>query len=153
MIAWFQRLFSVLGDPRPGIDVRLNAVLAQFLELLTGPANSETRNTLPASLDRLMRKLMEQPEARWPAEEMAKVARLSHSQLRRLFHQHMGVTPRSFLRNQRLVRAQRLMQESSLSLQEIAETCGFFDAFHFSREFKKVVGQSPSAWRAAEWGG
>jgi AraC-like DNA-binding protein len=45
------------------------------------------------------------------------------------------------------------MQESSLSLQEIAETCGFFDAFHFSREFKKVVGQSPSAWRAAEWGG
>jgi transcriptional regulator GlxA family with amidase domain len=96
---------------------------------------------------------MEQPEARWPAEEMAKVARLSHSQLRRLFHQHMGVTPRSFLRNQRLVRAQRLMQESSLSLQEIAETCGFFDAFHFSREFKKVVGQSPSAWRAAEWGG
>ena len=47
---------------------------------------------------------------------------------------------------------QRLMQESDLSLQQIAASCGFFDAFHFSREFKKVVGQSPSAWRETEWG-
>jgi molybdopterin/thiamine biosynthesis adenylyltransferase len=120
MIAWFQRLFTVLDDPRPGIDVRLNTVLAQFLELLTGPANSQTRTILPTALDRLMRKLMEAPEARWSAEDMARVARLSHSQLRRLFHQHIGVSPRNFLRNQRLVRAQRLMQESDLNRRQTA---------------------------------
>ncbi len=153
MIAWFQTLFSTLSDQRPGVEVRLNAVLARFLELLSGPANSEARSLLPAPLDRLMKQMMDHPEAPWTAEDMAKVARLSHSQLRRLFHQHVGVTPRSFLRNQRLVRAQRLMQESKLSLKQIAEATGFFDAFHFSREFKRAVGQSPAVWRVAEWRG
>jgi len=152
MISWFQGLFRILDDPRPDTDILLNAALARFLELIVGPGNPEARSVLPTSLERLMRQMMERPQDRWSADDMAAVARVSTSQLRRLFHLHMGATPRTFLRNQRLVRAQRLMQESDLSLQQIAEACGFFDAYHFSREFKRVVGQSPSAWREAEWG-
>ena len=44
-------------------------------------------------------------------------------------------------------------QKQGSSLKQIAEATGFFDAFHFSREFKRAVGQSPAVWRIAEWRG
>ena len=34
----------------------------------------------------------------------------------------------------------------------VAEACGFCDVYHFSREFKRVVGASPAAWRRKELG-
>jgi AraC-like DNA-binding protein len=34
----------------------------------------------------------------------------------------------------------------------VAEACGFCDVYHFSREFKRVVGAAPAAWRRKELG-
>ncbi|MCC5972700.1 MAG: helix-turn-helix domain-containing protein [Rubellimicrobium sp.] len=152
-LAWFQDLFGILDTPTTDADLRLHAALARFLELLIGPGNPGTRSVLPASLDRLVNGLIERPQDPWTSADMVRIASVSPSQLRRLFQNHLGTTPRAFLRNQRLVRAQRLMQDRSLTLQQVADHCGFCDVYHFSRDFKRVVGQSPSSWRRAEWNG
>jgi transcriptional regulator GlxA family with amidase domain len=55
---------------------------------------------------------------------------------------HLRVTPREWLQRERLTHAQSLMVSSDAPLAQIADTCGFCDVYHFSREFKRAVGNA-----------
>ena len=50
---------------------------------------------------------------------------------------------------QRLLRARELLQHSALPLGEIALTCGFASASHFSNRFRQAFGAAPGLLRAA----
>jgi len=88
----------------------------------------------------------------WSADEIARLARLSPSQTRRLFRKHLRESPRRWLIRERLIAAQSLMIRENAPMAHVAEACGFCDVYHFGREFKRVVGASPAAWRRAEFG-
>jgi transcriptional regulator GlxA family with amidase domain len=77
---------------------------------------------------------------------------LSPSQIRRLFQKNLRESPRRWLIRERLIAAQSLMIRDNASIARVAEACGFCDVYHFGREFKRVVGTSPAAWRRAELG-
>jgi len=58
-----------------------------------------------------------------------------------------GMTLHRYLTHVRLTNAAYLLENTSLSCNEIAETCGFVDSSHFSRCFKNHFGTSPSGHR------
>ncbi|MGI6245416.1 MAG: GlxA family transcriptional regulator [Pseudochelatococcus sp.] len=96
----------------------------------------------PALLDILakMETTIEQPLGRRP---MAAFAGISPRHLDRLFAGHLG---RSFLetyRNIRLRHARRLLQQSPLSIAEIAYATGFSSAAHFSTAYRRLFGHPP----------
>ncbi len=43
------------------------------------------------------------------------------------------------------------MEESALSLEQIADSLGYTDVYFFHRQFKNVVGVTPARWRKARW--
>lgn len=53
----------------------------------------------------------------------------------------------SYIHEARLAHAKTLLVETTLSLQEIAETVGFGNALTMSRAFKKRYGMTPGAYR------
>ena len=53
---------------------------------------------------------------------------------------------------ERLMKARELLLHEELSITATAEACGYCDVYHFSREFRRAVGTSPSAWRRSEAG-
>ena len=65
------------------------------------------------------------------------------------FKQHFGCGPMQWLRQQRLEKAMRLLQESGgqLGLNQIAQSCGYLSQSAFSRDFLKRFGQRPSKVR------
>ena len=65
-----------------------------------------------------------------------------------LFKRELGLSYSDFLTNLRINRAKEMMRESSRSLGEVAESCGFSDLSYFSVKFKRVVGVAPNQWRA-----
>jgi AraC-like DNA-binding protein len=65
------------------------------------------------------------------------------------FKQHYGCGPMQWLRQQRLDKAMRLLQESGgqLGLIQVAQSCGYLSQSSFSRDFLKRFGQRPSKVR------
>src|SRR4029450_8213085 len=72
---------------------------------------------------------------------------LSARHLRRLFHEHLGVTPDQFARSRRAHFARRLLDDSDLGIAEIAFASGFGSLRQFNRTMSEVFRSSPQQLR------
>ena len=79
--------------------------------------------------------------------ELAKRVNLSVWHFTRLFKTETTVSPKHYIRYIKIKEAQGLLGKTYLSVKEIAAHVGFGDRSHFSRDFKKLCGQSPSNFR------
>jgi len=82
-----------------------------------------------------------------PLSELAALVRLSIGHFARAFRRSFGVSPHTFIIEQRVDAAKRLILESEAPLAEIALSCGMADQSHLTRHFTRKVGMSPAAWR------
>jgi len=79
--------------------------------------------------------------------EFARVANYSPGHLIRTFNAVYGKTPHAVLIDQRLKRALRLVNDTELSITEVAHASGFEDRCAFARSFKRRFGETASAVR------
>ncbi|MDP4097826.1 AraC family transcriptional regulator [Paenibacillus sp. P96] len=78
---------------------------------------------------------------------LARELKLTPVQLTRRFRAAYAVNPSEYVTSLRMRRACRLLEESMLTLEEIAEQCGYENGYYLSRVFRKQLGMSPSAYR------
>jgi len=71
-----------------------------------------------------------------------------------LFTRHHGIGPRAYLLRVRLEQAATLLErEPTLGLKEIARRCGFSDAAHLCKAFRKGYAMTPLRYRTRHGGG
>jgi len=81
-------------------------------------------------------------------DDLARESGLSTSHLVRSFRQSIGKSPYQYVLELRTQRAKLMMQEGHLGLTDIALSSGFANQHHLSRVFTKLVGITPSRYRA-----
>ena len=81
-------------------------------------------------------------------DDIAQRAHLSRYHFIRLFHRSFFETPHQYLIRKRIEKAKQLLAENSLSVTEICFAVGFESLGSFSALFHKLVGWSPSIYRA-----
>jgi len=91
-----------------------------------------------------MEATIEEPMSR---EVMARFVGLSSRQLDRLFAAHLRCSFQSLYRSIRLNHARKLLEQSPLSVTEIAFASGFSSVAHFSRLYRRQFDLSPAATR------
>jgi len=72
---------------------------------------------------------------------------MGERQLRRLFDQHLGAPPICVAQTRRVLFAKQLIQETSLSMVEIAEASGFGSVRRFNDAFRKLYRRTPRELR------
>jgi AraC-like DNA-binding protein len=80
---------------------------------------------------------------------MAREAGYSKYHFARTFAIAYGETPRAYLTRRRVERAKNLLRTANLSVTEVCFLVGFESLGSFSSLFRRLVGQSPSAYRAS----
>lgn len=75
--------------------------------------------------------------------DIASAASVSRSEAGRCFQYYLGLSPVETLIRYRFQIAQRLLQNDTLTLQEISTACGFNSVNYFSRQFRRRYGYSP----------
>ena len=83
--------------------------------------------------------------------DLADKVHVSQRQLERQFKERIGVSPKHYLR---LNRIQKALQHFNLShtvdMLSVAYSCGYFDQAHFIKDFKKITGLNPSTFVKTE---
>jgi AraC family transcriptional regulator len=88
------------------------------------------------------------PQRMLRIEDLMELTRFSSWWLSKTFHAVYQETLQKASMRLRMQRARDLLQNSQLSITELAEACGFHDPCSFARQFKAWHGETASTWRA-----
>jgi AraC-like DNA-binding protein len=126
----------------PELDAMAMLIVARFLRLHAGESDSGSDR-----IERAIRLFHERLAEPHSMIQLAKQLGCSPSYFTREFRRRTGQTPITYLTGIRIQSAARLLETTTMAVNEIAEMTGFADAFYFSRVFKRVMHTSPALWR------
>lgn len=116
-------------------------------------ASQQTQKTgcpdkiIPASLQSVHQKILCYYTTELSVNILAEEAGFSTVHFINMFRKYYGYTPKQYILLLRLKKAQRLLETTSDSIQSIAHTCGFQDAFYFSRLFRQHYQMTPNSYQ------
>ncbi|MEV6386237.1 helix-turn-helix domain-containing protein, partial [Streptomyces sp. NPDC051773] len=92
---------------------------------------------------------LEHLHEQFDVETLAARAYMSRRTFDRRFRSLTGSAPLQWLITQRVLQAQRLLETSDYSVDEVAGRCGFRSPVALRGHFRRQLGSSPAAYRAA----
>jgi transcriptional regulator GlxA family with amidase domain len=112
----------------------------QFIDL---PVPETECDSLQPVLDWMIDNLA----ADFSTAELARRARMSERTFARRFVAETGTTPLRWLTLQRVLHARRLLEDTTLGMEEIAHACGLGSGALLRHHFRRVVGLTPVDYR------
>ena len=127
------------------------AAVSRFVTFLRPPAAVEPASArgglAPWQKRKVDRYLRENLDRTVRLNAVAEQVALSVSYFSRAFKESFGTTPHMHILRLRLELAQKLMLTTEEPLSQIAFACGLADQAHLSKLFRRLVGETPNAWR------
>lgn len=81
-------------------------------------------------------------------EDVASFVGISKYYLSREFHRYTGYPFVAYVNRTRCKKAQQMLADNQLEIQEIGKRCGFESASYFARAFRRYIGTSPAEYRS-----
>jgi AraC-like DNA-binding protein len=161
------RLVEAACSARNGDCETAKAYIARAIALLRGDPSATLTGIRP--LDRALREVVRGGLATWQKRrlvayinahiagrirvaELADLLGLSESHFSRAFRTALGTSAHDYITRRRIELAQGLMLTTHESICAIALRCGLSDQSHFTRLFRRIVGETPYAWRRSRRG-
>lgn len=99
----------------------------------------------------LKEQLLKNLQHDWTIEEMSQNVELSIPHFQKLFRAETGIAPIAYLRDLRLEKARELLETKFYRLKQIGFEVGMSNDSHFTRDFKKKYGVTPTEYRKQYW--
>lgn len=100
----------------------------------------------------LRSKIYRHPEERWTVEKLSQKVNLSPSYFQRLYKQMFGITCISDVITSKIEYAKHYLSSTGCTVREISMMCGYDNYEHFMRQFKQLVGLTPTQYRKQKKG-
>lgn len=138
-----------LGPAQYSAMIRLLEVFAQHLSLAAEQLATQQENA-ESPLVRRARQYIEEHQGEDIAlNDVAKAVHASTFHFCKMFKKATGMTFTQYLSLIRVTKAKKLLANPQLRISEIAFDAGFASLTHFNRTFRKLTGESPTAYRTA----
>lgn len=99
------------------------------------------------SLIELRERIYRNPRMKWNVDSMAAVVNMSRSYFQHIYREIFGVSCMTDVINGKIEKAKEILSETGCTISQVAAMCGYENDEHFMRQFKKIVGITPTAYR------
>jgi AraC-like DNA-binding protein len=128
-------------------DEQLAAWLKKTLEHIMEMISKQKDFTPPLLITKALTYMRENISNEISRDEVARHAGISPSHFSRLIKKRTGRSFTELLRQSRIDLASELLHDPSLTLADIAATCGFCDQSYFTNVFQEIKGFTPGQYR------
>lgn len=129
-------------------EVMFVEVLRRYLRVSSQPESGWLNGLRDPVVGRALGLMHRNVATGWTLPGLARACGASRTTLAERFQRLVGTPPMQYLTNWRMQIAALLLVEQSAKVYSVAIEVGYESEAAFSRAFKRVVGSSPSAWRA-----
>ena len=145
----FGQIIQEMQLCRPRFEELISLLLRNIFILISRNLIGANRadNSLENEVELAMHYFRENYRVEINVEDYALSRGMSASNFYRIFKQISGSTPLQFILKLRLSNAQNLLENSNLTIAEIASAVGYENPLYFSRLFHKHIGVSPYEYR------
>ncbi len=154
---WARRLEDLLASNKRYNSSDGLRILGRFTHLLTDMAASTAKAASSNDetwLEESLQQLSEPINGIWlPPQTVAQRVGLSYENFRKLFVNRIGEAPGKFQTKRKIERACAAIYQEATPFKQLADELGFCDVYHFSRVFRQIAGEPPSAYRKRVRGG
>lgn len=120
----------------------LMCVLQRHFKPLNGERQAQRLN-----MDSIDQYILQHLTRKISVTQLAGLVFLGESQFHFLFKEQTGVTPHQYVLKKRLEMAKQLIEESQLSLAQVAQSSGFASQSSFTQAFSRLYGMPPARYR------
>jgi len=128
--------------------VKLLGIFAQHLSMLSQQVAPRQENSEPPAITRAKAYIQQHQGEDLSLGQVARAVNTSTFYFCKLFKKATGINFTDYLSRVRIEKARNLLLNPNLRVSEIAFEVGFQSLTHFNRVFKKLLGQSPTEYRA-----
>jgi AraC-like DNA-binding protein/ligand-binding sensor protein len=128
--------------------VKLLSIFAQHLSILSNQLVVQQENSEPPVIRRAKEFINEHQAEDLTLGQVAKAVNTSTFYFCKMFKKATGINFTDYLSRVRIEKSKNLLLNPNLRVSEIAFEVGFQSLTHFNRVFKKILGQSPTEYRA-----
>jgi len=137
----------VLTKAHYGATVRLLESFAQHLSLVTNELMITEASAEPPAVGRARAFIAEHLDEQLSLQQVAQASHTSAFYFCKIFKAAVGLTFTDYLARARVERTKRLLLNQHVRVSEAAYEAGFQSLSQFNRVFRRIVGESPSAYR------
>lgn len=138
----------VLTAEQFNATVRLLSIFAEHLSIVSNQVLVQQENAEPLNILRAKQYIHEHQTNDLSLGEVARSVNTSTFYFCKMFKKTTGLNFTDYLSRVRIEKAKNLLINPNLRISEIAYEVGFQSLTHFNRVFRKLVGQSPTDYRA-----
>ena len=149
-----QHIYELMRDCLPLYELRIQHALISVFDYLNCHFNelpktmiSQVQMNAQIRVQQMLIYIYEHYANKISLSDIASAANISRSEAERCFSMYLQKTPVDFLIQYRLQQSHLLLSNTTLTIQEISQSCGFHSASYFTRQFRKLYGYTPGVVR------
>jgi AraC-like DNA-binding protein len=139
---------KVVSQKEHDSAVKLLSIFAQHLAMLSNQVFIQQKNSEPPVITKARAYIHEHQTEELSLGQVAKAVNMSSYYFCKTFKKVVGINFTDYVARVRIEKSKNLLLNPNLRVSEIAFEVGFQSLTHFNRVFKKVLGQSPTEYRA-----
>lgn len=125
------------------------AEIEAYLKSLAGKLDSEVQpiQSMDPQFARILQYVQKHAFEKLRLDDLAEITGFNKNYICHLFRKQLGVTFIQYVTDQRMKYGCELLNTTFLSIEDVAQRCGYPDPAYFNRIFKKTMKMTPATYR------